>query len=151
MASAQPTLRSAVFYRDPKAALKFLEAALGFELFILIEDKDGNLAHSEMRFGDSVIMVGSEWTDDCRSPASVGGKNTQLIHVHIDADVNSHCERARAAGAQIIMEPQDQFYGDRTYRCKDPEGHIWTIGQTVKAVSREEAEEASGLKITGWV
>lgn len=151
MAIGQPDLRSAVFYRDPKAALTFLEAAFGFELFILIEDQDGNLAHSEMRFGDSVIMVGSEWTDDCRSPVSVGGKNTQLIHIHLKTDVNAHCEHARAAGAKIIMEPQDQFYGDRTYRCKDPEGHIWVFGQTVKAVSREEAEQSTGLKITGWM
>ena len=74
MASQRPALSSALCYRDPKAALKFLEAAFGFELVMLIEDQDGSLAHSEMRFGDSLIMVGSEWTDDCRSPASVGGK-----------------------------------------------------------------------------
>lgn len=151
MASQRPTLASAIFYRDPKAALKFLEQAFGFELFMLIEDQDGNLAHSEMRSGDSILMVGSEWTDDCRSPASVGGKNTQLIHVHVETDVDAHCERARAAGMQILMEPTDQFYGDRSYRCKDPEGHIWSVAQTVKQVSREEAEAASGLKIEGWV
>ena len=49
------------------------------------------------------------------------------------------------------MAPADQFYGDRTYRCRDPEGHIWTVGQNVTTVSREEAEAASGLKITGWL
>jgi hypothetical protein len=49
------------------------------------------------------------------------------------------------------MEPETQFYGDRTYRCRDPEGHFWTVGQTVKEVSREEAEKITGLKITGWV
>ena len=49
------------------------------------------------------------------------------------------------------MEPETQFYGDRTYRCRDPEGHIWTVAQTVEAVTREAAETASGLKITGWV
>ena len=75
-----------------------------------------------MRFGDSIISVGSEWTDDCRSPASVGGKNTQLIHVHLETDVNAHCEHARAAGAKIIMEPQDQFYGDRVYRSRSRRG-----------------------------
>lgn len=151
MATGRPDLASAIFYRDPKAALKLLEEAFGFELVMLIEDQEGKLAHSEMRFGDSIIMVGSEWSDDCRSPAAVGGKNTQFIHLHTDTDVDSHCERARAAGMQIIAEPTDQFYGDRTYRCKDPEGHIWTVGQTVKQVSREEAEQASGLKIKGWV
>ena len=144
------SLISAVVYRDPKAALKFLEAAFGFELFMLIEDDEGNLAHSEMRFGDAAIMVGYEWSDEYRSPASIGGKVTQSVAIKIDGDVDAHCRRARAAGMEIVAEPQTQFYGDRTYRCRDPEGHIWTVSQTVQAVSREEAEAASGLKITGW-
>jgi len=147
---SHPTLISAIVYRDPRAALEFLERAFGFELFMLIEDADGNVAHSEMRLGDSVVMVGSEWSDDHRSPASTGGKNTQSIHIKIAEDIDAHCARARAAGADVFMEPADQFYGDRTYRCRDLEGHIWTVGQTVRAVSREEAEAASGLKIQGW-
>jgi uncharacterized glyoxalase superfamily protein PhnB len=151
MASARSTLTSAVFYRDPRAALGFLEAAFGFELAMLIEDGEGALVHSEMRFGDALIMVGPEFTADHQSPRSVGGKNTQTVHIHVAADADAHCERARAAGFEILAEPQDQFYGDRTYRCRDPEGHIWTIGQTVREVSREEAADVSGLKITGWV
>jgi uncharacterized glyoxalase superfamily protein PhnB len=73
------------------------------------------------------------------------------VHIQAPADIDAHCERARAAGAEIIMEPEDQFYGDRSYRCRDPEGHIWTVGQTIESVSREKAEEISGLKITGWM
>lgn len=144
-------LMSAVVYRDPKAALRFLEAAFGFELFMLIEDDQGNLVHSEMRFGDAAIMVGYEWSDEYKSPASVGGKVTQSVHIQIDTDVDAHCQRARAAGMEIVTAPADQFYGARTYRCRDPEGHIWTVAQDVKAVSREEAEAATGLKITGWI
>lgn len=151
MADWRPNLVSAVIYRDPKAALRWLEEALGFELFMLIEDADGNLAHAEMRFGNAAIMIGSEWSDDFRSPAALGGKNTQSVHVHIGEDVDAHCERARRAGAEILMEPETQFYGDRTYRCRDPEGHVWTVGQTVREVGREDAEAASGLKITGWI
>jgi uncharacterized glyoxalase superfamily protein PhnB len=151
MAEHRPSLISAVVYRDPKAALTFLEAAFGFELFMLIEDDQGKLAHSEMRFGDAVVMVGHEWSDEYKSPASNGGKVTQSIHIQVTSDVDAHCERARAAGMEILMEPSDQFYGDRTYRCRDPEGHVWTVGQTVRPTSREEAEAASGLKITGWI
>jgi uncharacterized glyoxalase superfamily protein PhnB len=150
MPVTRASLISAIFYRDPRAALAWLEKALGFELVMLIEDDEGRVAHSEMSFGASAVMVGSEWSDDHKSPASVGGKNTQSLHIHIETDLDAHYERARAAGAEILMAPDTQFYGDRTYRLRDPEGHIWTVGQTVKAVSREEAEQASGLKITGW-
>ena len=151
MSVTRPHLISAISYRDPRAALAWLEKAFGFEVAMLIEDTDGNVAHSEMRHGDSLVMIGSEWSDDHRSPLSVNGKNTQSVHIQIDTDVDAHCERARAAGAEITMEPADQFYGDRSYRCRDPEGHIWSVGQTIKVVTREEAEAVSGLKIEGWV
>lgn len=151
MADWRGSLMSALVYRDPKAALTFLEAAFGFELFMLIEDDAGNLAHSEMRLGDSVLMVGAEWSDDYKSPASLGGKVTQSIHIQVEEGIDAHCEQARAAGMEILTAPSDQFYGARTYRCRDPEGHIWTVAQNVKEVTREEAEAASGLKITGWV
>lgn len=151
MADWRAPLMSAVCYRDPKAALKFLAAAFDFDVSMLIEDDEGNLVHSEMRYGDAVVMVGHEWSDDHKSPLSIGGKNTQTVHIQIQTDLDAHCERARAAGFEIIAAPETQFYGDRTYRCRDPEGHIWTIGQTVQAVSREAAEATSGLKITGWV
>ena len=143
-------LSSALSYRDPKAALAWLERAFGFELTMLLETAEGEVAHSQMTCGDGMIMVGSEWSEDHKSPASIGGKNTQTVHIQVDEDVDAHCERARKAGAVILAEPETQFYGDRTYRCRDPEGHIWTISQTVQAISREEAEAATGLKITGW-
>lgn len=144
------SLTSAVFYRDPRAALAWLAKAFDFELVMLLEDAEGNVAHSQMAFGDSRVMVGMEWSADHKSPASLKGRNTQTVHIEIDEDVDAHCERARAAGAVILEEPATQFYGSRTYRCRDPEGHIWTIAQPVRAVSREEAEAVTGLKITGW-
>ena len=144
-------LTSALCYRDPKAALKFLEAAFGFDLVMLIEDAEGNLAHSEMKFGDSLIMVGTEWTAQHKSPASIDGFNTQTVHIHLEGDIDAHCQRARAAGAEILMEPADQFYGDRTYRCRDPEGHFWTVGAPVRTVTQDEAEAESGLTVVkGW-
>ncbi len=151
MAQVRPSFSSALCYRDPKAALKWLEKAFGFETFMVITDAEGNLGHSEMRYGNGVIMVGNEWTADHKSPQNISGHNTQTVHVHLDEDVDRHCARAKAAGAEIIMAPETQFYGDRTYRARDFEGHIWTFGQTVKAVTREEAEKASGLKIEGWI
>lgn len=151
MPIARASLISALSYKDPRAALAWLEKAFGFEITMLIEDGEGNIAHSEMSFGNSAVMVGSEWSADHKSPKSLGAKNTQSIHIQIETDVDAHCEHARAAGAEITVEPANQFYGARSYRCRDLEGHIWTVGQTVATVSREEAEKVSGLKITGWV
>jgi len=135
------------------AALAWLEKAFGFEMTMLIEPPgdDPTTMHAEMSLaGKGRLMVGAEWSEWAKSPASVGGANTANVHVELESDVDAHCERARQAGAVIEMEPADQFYGVRTYRAKDPEGHVWTFGQTIREVSREEAERVSGLKITGW-
>ena len=145
------TFGPALFYQDPFAALDFLEKAFGFERTMVITDAEGRLGHSEMRFGDGYLMLGSEWTSNVASPASTGGKCTQTVHVHLTEDIDAHCKRARSAGAKIVQEPTDQFYGDCTYRALDLEGHMWTFGQNKRYVSREEAEKASGLKIQGWV
>ena len=148
---ARLTLVSALYYQDPRAALDFLERAFGFERQMVITDDDGNIGHAEMRFGDGYIMVGGEWADWAKSPKSMGGANSQDVHAQVDSDVDAHCERARAAGAVIVQEPEDQFYGARIYRAMDPEGHMWTFEQFLADVSREEAERTSGLKIEGWV
>ena len=148
--ATHPTLSSGISYCDPRAAIAFLEKAFGFETTMLIEDDSGKVVHSQLSFGPSFVMVGGEWSDDNKSPASIGGKNTQTVHIQIETDVDAHCTAARAAGAEIIVAPETQFYGDRTYRARDPEGHIWTVAQTVKTVTREEAAAESGLKITGW-
>ena len=142
-----PYLASAVFYQDPKAALLWLEKAFGFEPSMVIVDQSGELAHSQMRFGDSLLMVGTEWSERHRSAKSTGGINTQTVHVQLAEDIDGHCERARRAGAEILQEPETQFYGDRTYRALDPEGHIWTFGQTVEVLSTAEWEKASGLTV----
>lgn len=150
-AATRASLCSAIYYKDPAAALDFLEAAFGFERRMVITDSDGNIGHAEMDFGNGFIMVGGEWAEHTASPASIGGKNTQSVHVQLSDGLDDHCARAKAAGAEIVRQPNDEFYGDRVYSAKDPEGHVWTFGQTVKQVTREEAEKASGLKIDGWI
>jgi uncharacterized glyoxalase superfamily protein PhnB len=139
--------RPSVNYLDDRAALEWLQKAFGFEPSMIITDDTGKIVHAAMKFEGAEVMIAREWSDIARSPKSLGGKNTQQIHVQLQADIDGHCARARAAGATIVAEPSDQFYGNRTYRAMDSEGHLWTFGQTVKVVSTGEMEKASGLKI----
>lgn len=149
----RPAVTPCVFYKDPLAAMKFLEAAFGFETAVLLTDAEGRVAHSEMTFLDCQISVGGEWTGPqlggaaLKSPASLGGVGTQFLRIALPEGLDAHCETARAAGAKITQEPEDQFYGDRTYRAQDPEGHVWNFSQAVRAVSGDEMEQAAGLKI----
>lgn len=147
----------AVAYRDRKAAMDFLEQAFGFEVSLLVTDTAGEIGHAEMTFAGARIAISGEWGDPAligpatvRSPAGLGGANTGFLRIQMADGVDAHCRRARAAGATITQEPGDQFYGERNYRCLDPEGHIWTFGQPVaNPPTLEQMEAASGFKLTG--
>jgi len=146
---------SALYYQDPKAALRWLERAFGFEVTMEIDGSPEapEMCHYEMSSqGQGRIMVGAQWNESVSSPANLGGKNTQSLHVQLTAGIDEHCERARAAGVTIVAEPETQFYGDRTYRALDLEGHQWTFATRVKEVSKAEAEAALGQPIasTDW-
>jgi uncharacterized glyoxalase superfamily protein PhnB len=138
----RPVFISSLIYRDNRAALEWLENAFGFEICEVLTDAKDNIVHAEMRHGEGVIMIGNEWAPWTKSPASVGGSNTQRIHVRVERDIDAHCARARNAGAVIAMEPADQFYGERSYMAVDLEGHHWTFSQPVKYVTRAEMEQA---------
>ena len=143
----QSTFISALLYEDAAAALAWLEEAFGFETIMRLTDADGKVAHAEMRYGNGAIMVGtSGWADWAKSPRNVGGANTQSVHVAVD-DVEAHYARAKAAGAAIAAEPEEQFYGDRIYRAVDCEGHCWTFSQRVRDVPTDRYEELTGLKV----
>lgn len=142
-----PAVVPALFYKDPRAALDFLQKAFGFELEMLIEDEGGGFQHSQLRFGDGLIMVGTEWSEKHRSPASLDGRNTQTTHLYLrEGSIDEHCKQAKAAGADVYMEPADQFYGDRTYQARDPEGHMWSFAQTVTHVEPADWDKKMGFK-----
>jgi uncharacterized glyoxalase superfamily protein PhnB len=144
----RPAFISSVVYKDNRAALKWLQSAFGFEPNEVLTDAEGNIVHAEMSHDQGVVMISNEWSDWTRSPASVEGKNTQRVHVRLRAGIDEHCARARRAGARIVMEPADQFYGDRTYMAADPEGHHWTFAQPLRDVTNAEMEAATGFKFS---
>ena len=102
---------------------------------------EGLLMHAELVFGDSVLMLSSVMPDmGIASP-----ENLPAVHGNVTvymADVDAHYAQAKAAGAAILEEPTDMFWGDRLYRAADPEGHNWTFMQHVRDVSEEEMAAA---------
>jgi uncharacterized glyoxalase superfamily protein PhnB len=137
-----PRISSSLYYREPRSMIDWLCRAFGFEVKILHEE-DGQVVHSELTYGEGLIMVGGEragaarrFDTDMLSPRSAGG-NTQGLMLYVD-DVDAHCERARAAGATIVDEPALHDYGpeywaDRSYGARDPEGHLWWFSQRLRS------------------
>ena len=124
-----PSLR----YADAPKAIDWLCDAFGFERHLVVPDEGGTIAHAQLRFGNGMLMLGSGGNHEgpfdklVRPPASREQVRPSSVYVIVD-DPDAHCTRARAAGAEIIMEPEDADYGGRGYTCVDLEGNVWTFG-----------------------
>lgn len=103
-----------------------------------------------MIFGYASIIIDSQWMDFVASPLSNQGMNTQIVYVQLESDIEKHCNHAHSCGAEIIQEPEYQYYGDCVYRAKDIESDVWTFSQAIRDVGKSEAEQLGGVKITGW-
>jgi len=133
-----PQIASAVYYNAPPEAIDWLCNAFGFEVRLKIEGADGSIQHSELVFGQGVIMVADAQSQAPQrsSPLAVGGANTQSMMVFVD-DVESHFTRAEQAGAKIISALQTfdrgaDYWVDRGYEAADPEGHHWWFFQRLR-------------------
>lgn len=138
--SGWPRISSAVYYEDAPAAIDWLCRAFGFEVRVKIEGDGGSIEHSELTYGDGVVMVGHAGLPHKpsfrKSPHALGGANTQNMMVYVD-DIEAHFAQARAAGAKIVSEPKTTDYGeewwtDRGYECEDLEGHHWWLAQRLR-------------------
>ena len=130
-----PRISPYLYYEDVASALEWLSRAFGFRERHRIAGPGGKVVHAEMALADGVIMMGNPGPD-YRNPKRLG-QTTQNIYVYVD-DVEAHFRHAQAAGAKILEEPQDQFYGDRRYGTEDPEGHQWFFAQHIRDVEPEE-------------
>jgi PhnB protein len=130
-----------LLYSDAPAALEFLCRAFGFQERDRVSGPEGTILHAEIGYRDNVVMLATAVPDmGHTSPKDLTGLHT-LVVCYVD-DVDAHHDRAKAAGAKILSEPEDQFYGDRTYRALDPEGHAWHFHTHVREVPPEELNSA---------
>jgi PhnB protein len=116
---------------DADALIEFLRNAFGAEKLFEMRRPDGRIWHGEIQIGDSRLML-SEASPEM--PARTG-----LFYLYVE-DVDAVYRQALAAGATSVMEPADQFYGDRHGGVRDASGNQWWIATHVEDVPPEEME-----------
>ena len=119
MATIFPSLR----YKDAARAIEFLEQAFGFRRQMVVEGEGGTIAHAELAYGDSMVMLGTDRPGD--RYGSHAGQGWMYVVVN---DADAHHAQAKAAGAEIVSELTDQDYGSRDYSARDFEGNLWSFG-----------------------
>jgi uncharacterized glyoxalase superfamily protein PhnB len=137
-----PRLSQSIFYQDPAAAIDWLCDAFGFEVRLKVEGDGGEIVHSELTYGEALVMVGGsggkeDWLALMKSPKDIGGSNTQAACLFVD-DVDEHCAHARHRGARIVREPStsdygDDYWSDRSYGALDLDGHVWWFMQRLRS------------------
>ncbi|HMR30314.1 MAG TPA: VOC family protein [Geminicoccaceae bacterium] len=119
--SSLPNIFPCLIYDDSHAAIAWLEKAFGFEKHVVYSGPDGSVAHAELKLGAGMVMLGSgkEGAGIVKSP--------QMIYVAVE-DSDGLFRRAKAAGADVVREPNDTDYGSRDFAVRDPEGNLWNFG-----------------------
>ena len=137
------TLTPHIVVSDANAAIGFYAEAFAAEERFRMPAPDGKrVMHAELKIGDSVLMLASEFPEmGSQAPSSLGGSPVAL-HIYTN-DVDALYDRAVAAGATATMPPADMFWGDRYGRLSDPFGHVWSIASHQRDVPPEEMAEAA--------
>ena len=117
-----------LLYKDVEGALTWLEKAFGLREVERMDGPDGKVGHGAMKLGKDLVMMGCPGPK-YKNPKQLG-QATQSLYVNVD-DVEKHFKRAKKAGAKILEEPTDTFYGHRRYGAEDPEGHQWYFAQDI--------------------
>lgn len=127
-AEVKPAIQPVLIYDDSKAAFAWLQKAFGFTSREKVVDDDGQVVHGELQLGQGVVMV-TRSGGKARWVSPKSGKATGFLYVFVD-DVEAHFAKAKKAGAKIVAE-LEVSYGQKRYRCLDPEGHEWCFSQEV--------------------
>jgi MerR family transcriptional regulator, thiopeptide resistance regulator len=123
-----------LYYRDPGAAAEFLAKAFGFTLRGIHRDDAGGVMHAELGVGRSAVMLGPAREEvGFKAPNELPARHAG-VWCYVD-DADAHCAKSRAAGALIVREPCDQFYGVREYTARDLEGQEWFFATPLASAS----------------
>ena len=119
-------------YQDAPAAIEWLCDVFGFEKHFVVPGEGNTIVHAQLQLGDGMIMLGSEphegpFGEIQKPPRLLGGVVSASAYLVVD-DADACYERAKAGGAEIVVEIEDASYGGRGFSCRDPEGHVWSVG-----------------------
>ena len=112
--------------------IEWLVRTFGFEKKAVYLGTNSVVMHAELTFGNGMIMIGSVTNGTPHSallkqPDEIGRAETQTPYL-IVTDCDAVYAKAKAEGAEIVIDIEEKDYGGKGFTCRDPEGHIWSIG-----------------------
>ncbi|HET9279118.1 MAG TPA: VOC family protein [Flavitalea sp.] len=126
--------------RNVSAEIDFCKTAFNALEVLRRPGPDGKDAHAALTINGAMIMIECEWPTLSSRPPQGDGSSPVIIYVYVE-DVDSVLEKAVAVGATILLPAKDQFWGDRTARIMDSEGHVWTVSSRIDESTPIERED----------
>jgi PhnB protein len=127
--------------KDAARAIDFYKEAFQAKELGRMTGPGGKIGHAELQIGDSRLMLSDEFQGMASAPGPT--PNTSCSTVLYTDNVDAVFERAVKAGAKVEMPLQNQFWGDRYGKLRDPFGHQWGLAQHVEDVAPAEMERRS--------
>lgn len=133
--------------KNGEKAIQFYKAVFGAsEKFRLVEPS-GRIGHVELMFGETTIMLSEEFPEyDIYAPEP-GARSGFAIHLHVD-DADAMIAKAVKAGATLVHEPADTFYGERSGTVRDPFDYVWIIGHSIEEVEPDVMQKRYTASLT---
>jgi PhnB protein len=126
--------------RDVSGEIDFCKTTFNASDLLRRPGPDGKVAHAVVGINGAMIMIEAEWPTLASRAPSIDGSSPVIMYVYVE-NVDSAVEKAVSVGAKILLPVKDQFWGDRTGRIMDPEGHVWTISTRIEETTDKEREE----------
>ncbi|WP_394841667.1 VOC family protein [Pendulispora brunnea] len=125
--------------KNAAKAIEFYKRAFGVTEKFRLTEPSGRIGHAELDFGCATLMLSDEYPEcGIQGPQTIGGTSF-AVHLHVD-NADAWIRRAVDAGATVLREPKDEFYGERAGVVRDPYGHEWNIGHEIEKVTPEEMQ-----------
>ncbi len=123
-------------------SVEFYSQVLGFEVQFTLPGPDNRLIHASVNRGDASVMFGQRDPNNPHDQGNLGAGVALYMTVADTEDIDAYFQRVKEAGATVVQEPTDQFWGNRDWIVADPDGYLLWIGKVMRAVSAEEMQEA---------
>jgi uncharacterized glyoxalase superfamily protein PhnB len=124
-----PAVIPYLMVRDAARFIEFLSTVFAARVTEQLKRPDGKIGHTEVRVGDSMIMLSEEADGHPATPV--------MLHFYVE-DVDAVFDRAVRAGGTVVAKPEKQFYGDRSGGVKEPCGNTIWIATHVEDVAPDE-------------
>jgi len=132
------SITPSIVCKDAARAIDFYKEVFQAKELGRMAGPGGSIGHAELQIGDSRLMLSDEFPGMANAPDPNGPQSAYLF-IYTE-NVEELYDRAVKAGCKVEMPLQNQFWGDRYAKVRDPYGHQWGFGQHVEDVTPEEMQ-----------